>query len=466
MLPLRFIAVCPAGHVEDFPWDAWAHSEAKQGLSREGGCGKGSLYFYATKRGGLSGLIVSCGGCGRKRSLMGSTNPQGLKGLQCRGNRPWLGKDAAEICNAPPGRGGVRQMLALQRGASNLYFPEVASSILIPPYSSKIRQLISDRQIIEALESGLENGRIPTSAFRAVAKLHRVDARQLEEAYYARGGNSTDAGSSDETAFRHHEYFALLQERRERDDALSCRPRELSRYAAIVRNFFENVTLVEKLTETRALTSFSRIRPGASGGHNLSLAPVSWLPAFRVTGEGVFLTLNAERLRVFERAEGSRLAPLLERARAYNRSPLPVSSRLVLVHTLAHLLIKRLSFEAGYGASSIRERVYSSVEPSSQPMAGILLYTAAGDADGTLGGLVGLGAPGMLERAVAGALEDARWCASDPICAESKGQGPDSLNLAACHACALLPETSCEFQNRLLDRAAVTRYFEGGATRW
>ena len=88
-------------------------------------------------------------------------------------------------------------------------------------------------------------------------------------------------------------------------------------------------------------------------------------------------------------------------------------------------------------------------------MGGLLLYTAAGDADGTLGGLVGLGRPGMLERVIAGAIEDGRWCASDPICVESKGQGPDSLNLAACHACALLPETSCEFQNRILDRSAV-----------
>jgi hypothetical protein len=93
-------------------------------------------------------------------------------------------------------------------------------------------------------------------------------------------------------------------------------------------------------------------------------------------------------------------------------------------------------------------------------MAGILLYTAAGDADGTLGGLVGLGKPGNLERILLGALDDARWCASDPICRESDGQGPDGLNLAACHACALLPETSCEFQNRLLDRGVVEEFFK------
>jgi hypothetical protein len=35
------------------------------------------------------------------------------------------------------------------------------------------------------------------------------------------------------------------------------------------------------------------------------------------------------------------------------------------------------------------------------------------------------------------------------------GQGPDSCNLAACHGCALVPETACERFNRFLDRACV-----------
>ena len=64
-----------------------------------------------------------------------------------------------------------------------------------------------------------------------------------------------------------------------------------------------------------------------------------------------------------------------------------------------------------------------------------------------------------LEQIIVGALEDTRWCGSDPICIESKGQGVDSCNLAACHACVLLPETSCEFQNRTLDREAVIKFF-------
>jgi len=88
-------------------------------------------------------------------------------------------------------------------------------------------------------------------------------------------------------------------------------------------------------------------------------------------------------------------------------------------------------------------------------MAGILIYTAAGDAEGTMGGLVRMGRPGPLEPVIDRALSNARWCSADPVCAETAGQGPDSSNLAACHNCALVPETACEEFNRFLDRALV-----------
>ena len=87
-----------------------------------------------------------------------------------------------------------------------------------------------------------------------------------------------------------------------------------------------------------------------------------------------------------------------------------------------------------------------------------MIYTAAGDSEGTMGGLVRTGKPGKLELAFAAALERAHWCSADPVCMElgELGQGPKSMNLAACHACGLLPETSCESFNVFLDRGLVT----------
>ena len=59
------------------------------------------------------------------------------------------------------------------------------------------------------------------------------------------------------------------------------------------------------------------------------------------------------------------------------------------------------------------------------------------------------------------AISGARWCSTDPVCMDAgeNGQGPDSCNLAACHGCELLPETSCEEFNRFLDRGLVVGTF-------
>ena len=131
---------------------------------------------------------------------------------------------------------------------------------------------------------------------------------------------------------------------------------------------------------------------------------------------------------------------------------------MLLVHTLAHLLINQLTFESGYSSAALRERLYVADATESQPMAGLLIYTAAGDSEGTMGGLVRMASPGLLEHVLRNAIDGAGWCSADPICMElgaTGGQGPDSCNNAACHNCALVPETSCELFNRFLDRAMV-----------
>lgn len=245
----------------------------------------------------------------------------------------------------------------------------------------------------------------------------------------------------------------------------------MAAYHASIRDLFDSVIFVEKLAETRALTGFSRIEPPLpldtqQAGADLRLGHQRWLPAFRVHGEGIFLTLNRSRVEAWLSGGQTRLGVLEARFNSMmqelGRDPRVISPAFILAHTLAHLLIRQLSFECGYGTSSIRERVYCQHEGDAW-MCGILLYTAAGDVDGTMGGLVSQGRPGRLELIVENALESAAWCSSDPLCSESDGQGTDSLNLAACHACVLLPETSCEEGNRLLDRVGVLEYGRGGS---
>ena len=66
-----------------------------------------------------------------------------------------------------------------------------------------------------------------------------------------------------------------------------------------------------------------------------------------------------------------------------------------------------------------------------------------------------LAAPERFLRLLTAAYEAAQWCSLDPVCGEQEGHGPGLLNRAACHACALLPETSCLYENVLLDRALI-----------
>ena len=221
------------------------------------------------------------------------------------------------------------------------------------------------------------------------------------------------------------------------------------------------------MRETRAFVGFSRWLP--EDGKSLEVKKdfiklgktINWLPAIVVKGEGVFFEFNKKRL-----IEWSSKDDVVRRAKQlsynYNNERLNrgqakrnIHPNFILIHTFAHLVINQFSYECGYGSSALRERIYCNLESMEEIMNGLLIYTASGDSEGSLGGLVRQGKPGNLETIVYNAIENARWCSSDPICIDSHGQGPNSCNLAACHNCALLPETCCEESNMLLDRVML-----------
>jgi hypothetical protein len=181
-----------------------------------------------------------------------------------------------------------------------------------------------------------------------------------------------------------------------------------------------------------------------------------------VRGEGIFVEFDRERLRTSVSevpAIRERIAELDARYNArrvtQGLAPRPISPQFVLLHTFAHVLINQLAYECGYGSASLRERLYCDFADSANPMCGVLIYTASGDSEGSMGGLVRQAQAGTFENIVLRAIRRAAWCSSDPVCIESSGQGADNSNLAACHGCCLLPETSCEEGNRLLDRALL-----------
>jgi hypothetical protein len=460
MVPVRFVMACNHGHVVDFPWIEWAHSsKGKKIKKRTEVCDSPKLRLRVTGRSGLTGLSVKCENCGTGRSLAGATGPKTFIDFGCGGERPWLGPEAKEDCKS-----GVPPRVT-HRGATNIYFPKVISSILIPPYSTHVRRIISRPKNWSLINNSVDaDGNINEEQVESLSKFWEIEFDDLLTAIRDKLSGETRQSDQTEDEYRHEEYKAFkVGKNRKTTDDLNVNPQDLSTYDQDIARYFETIILVEKLTETRVLTGFTRINPPDSGNvtatrtASLSKQQKGWLPAVRGYGEGIFFTIKQSILD-----EWSKNDIVLKRVEKLNNrqnkirtnqgyAPREIVPAFVLLHSLAHILINRLSFNCGYGSSSLRERIYCRQE-GERKMAGVLIYTSASDSEGTLGGLVRQGQHGRFESVLRQALLDALNCSSDPLCIESEGQGADALNLAACHACALLPETSCEEGNRLLDR--------------
>lgn len=487
IVQVPFVAMCDAGHIQDFPWVEWVYATASPPENLP------PMRLVSTGGMTLAGQKVKVDG-GPERTLSGITNatPDGtdtdLSRLLdsskapylCPGHRPWLGTEEGFGCGRPL-RGSLRS-------AANVYFAQIHNSIYLPRSEDttvdEVISLLEQPPLSTFLTIFSGAGGAPTPTHLRQLFQERVSPftdRQLEQAITAMYDDSErqqrqPAIDDAETGFRRQEYDVLVAAAD--SDQLVLKPADLKQYLPDFSRFFSHITLVHKLRETRALTGFTRVfadtdRDLASQQGMLRLNPPNemWLPAYKVFGEGLFLTLDEQRLRQWEALScvQDRVAPLVARYLAIRQArhlrERQISARYVLLHTLSHLLINRLTFECGYSSAALRERLYVS-ENSSAPMAGVLIYTAAGDAEGTLGGLVRMGKPGRLEHLLNRALTVAQWCSADPVCMEmgqSGGQGPDSLNLAACHGCCLVPETACEEFNRLLDRGLVIGSFNNTA---
>lgn len=475
-----FVAMCAAGHLQDFPWREWVHKDSNPQCT-------GKLTLKGTGGASLSSQLVSCE-CGKQRSLAGITTAQvdgdttlttsldanGARFL-CKGLRPWLGSDLPSGCGLPL-RGSLKN-------AGNVYYGQSTSAIYLPRESAAVPTKLLEylmnpgpAAILRFMDLGDPILRILRTKYRE--ELREFSDSQIEKSLEIILNSRKNATDSEETAdtsdteedFRQHEFRVLRVSKDEED--LVIKPISLDELSPDIGRFFSTITLVERLRETRVFTGFTRVYP--ENGQTLwdrkrllfanpPRGRESWLPAYVVHGEGIFLELNEEAISAWERRPSimrryeflaSRFEGVQELRKLRERV---ISPRFVLVHTLAHLLITRLTFECGYSSASLKERLYVS-DHSGNPMAGLLIYTADGDADGTMGGLVRMGKPSYFEPVFRRAIENAAWCSADPVCMEAGGQGgqgPDALNLAACHACSLLPETACEEFNRFLDRAAI-----------
>lgn len=385
----------------------------------------------------------------------------------CRGRHPHLQQFDANGCH--------EQARAMLLGASNQWFPVTESVLSLPVSPDPLSQLVVDlwgelQKVVsrEVLEYALAmNARL--------RPLAPYDIDRVWDAIEAQRSKAGDAGGEEAPDLRGPEWVLFADPSKapqSRDFRLVDAGVPSGREARV-----ERVVQAERLREVVALWGFTRVDGPDSGvGSDVAdprVAPLSrdrkpaWVPAAEVRGEGLFIQLPEQAVSNWvSRVAGSPAMEALreshKRWRA-NHQQDPATGwpgeRYVLVHSLAHCLLNELALECGYSAASIRERIYArDAEQDGGPMAGFLLYTAAPDSEGTLGGLVNLGKPDTFGRIIATALERAALCSADPFCAEYlPAENEDVLHNASCHACLFVPETSCERGNRYLDRSQLVQ---------
>ena len=449
VVPVRFIVVCENGHLDEFPWDWWVKHDATcpQPPKRP----RRELQLKGSATAGLAGLILTCLGCGASRSMEGCFGPDAIPG-QCHGRRPWLGIDANEPCAQTP--------RVVQRGASNIYFSAVESALDIPPWSDDLQKKIGVRWAMLERAEGKDARKVLIDAMRLdqVTGIEKDELASVIEDRVLRL-------QSPERNLRWEEYEQFVRhtnpfgEHTEFEIRPAAAPPEL-------RGWLEAVTRATRLREVRALKGFTRVFPPSSTEDprvaSISVEKHDWLPAVENRGEGIFIQLRSDRVGEWESREAvvqhvQTIRENYEQAWAERGRPgtpqQAISARLLLVHSLAHALIRQLSLTCGYGSASLRERLY--VGTDEWDMAGLLIFTSSPDADGTLGGLARQGLAGNIVRVIEECLTSMMWCSSDPLCIDGAHSTSEPANGAACHSCLLISETSCEQFNAFLDRALL-----------
>lgn len=456
-VPARFTLACDRGHIDDFPWLYYVHG----GFEPEDSGHTLRLTEQGTT-GEAANLIIECS-CKARMSMAQAFGQAASKRLPaCRGRHPHLA--AFEPCG--------EQTRTLGLGATNAWFAMRLRVFSLPRGDDEIAQRVADNwETLRVLTD------VPEAAARQLltglscwAEIEEFGADAVWKAIVEHSGSAEDDDiDADDLATPEWEAFTSPQ-----TITLPDFTTKREKPPAAARSWLSDVTLVPRLREVSALYGFTRIdapewdvtATDEDRVVRISRDAPTWVPCAHTRGEGIFLRFDETVLSEWEKRPDVRerrrtLVAAHEAWRTDRRMP-PVGfpgMRYVLLHTFAHAMIRELALECGYSASGIAERIYAN--SGENPMAGVLLYTAAPDSEGTLGGLVSLGQRDRLGALIEQALEAMRLCSSDPLCAEHNPLDRHVLYGAACHACLFASETSCERGNHYLDRRLLVETVAG-----
>jgi len=392
----------------------------------------------------------------------------------CSGYFPEEGR--AEACG--------EEASVVLRSATSLRIAEVVTSITIPPPALRIHTLLSQPAIGRGLLSLASSGQDPKGNLlnnlrtistslpdqidpATIDEIERIPADEVAQAIRELLA-APDVSKSIEQV--KEEEFAALQDAAERGYPLrpSAGPLfevDLNTVTRLAHHsgLSFRITPVKRLTVVMVQRGYRRpVRgPTYSDGRPIPLIETfyekdrrRWYPGVKLQGEGIFVDLpscfpcfDERRAKLWLDLE-SRMSGT---SQGYLCHPL-----FVWWHTLSHRIINALSIDSGYSSAAIRERVYFRYGSGTQnPSGGVLLYTSQQGGDGSLGGLIALCEPNEFRHVMAAAERNINACSNDPLCS----QHLERNNGAACYACLLISETSCEFHNTYLDRLLLAQSF-------
>lgn len=446
----RFVVICDNGHIEDFPYSWWVHrnkdcSSGKQNPRIE--------MFNIDNKSDVDSLVLKCVDCGKTKLLKTAFTDyafQGENSYRCSGNHPHLhNKNKNPNCDAV--------LKTRLRTSTGVYFPVTRNALSIPPWSKKAVQIIQQEyNVLEFMPK--ENALLYLEKNIMLKAPKNISLENLKSAYELVIGEKGNTQKSQEDIF-YDEYVVLKSGDVDADEEYSAKSVNIP---IDFQSYFKKVVAVDKLTVIDALCGFTRGKPLESSNIlSERIVPLSenhknWLPAIKLLGEAVFIEFNENSLKKWSDYVDDKYEKMKNSLNDTYYENSKFSNQYIFLHTFSHLLIRQLADVCGYNSATLKERIYSTFENNSNKMNGILIYLTSSDCEGSLGGLINaIDDVSLFENILKQTLKNALWCSGDPLCVNSEQQGNNSLNYSACHDCVLLPETSCEFRNILLDRVSV-----------
>lgn len=485
---VRFAMTCPDGHLEDLPWEYWptyaeddnsdnltipdSDNDEAANIGRikldysnpNGCCDKPDLRYRVSRENSeLSGIRILCKNPQCKKGKSG----RNLKGVfnfkkKCFGKRYWLGPGGnSENCHAGDIDPRLKnaEMKVVIKSSNSVYYTNTVSSIYIP-----VKQVDIDNKVRVMIDNLLSSGQTPQQIADILFMANKIKKEDTLKFI-----KPDETNQVTEKEYRKEEYDFMLGHDKPYFEIPYLKFSKISVEDHL--DGFSSLIRLERMKQTTVQVSFTRQEPldddailikdedtteYAVKRQSTSVNNVNTtiLPGVESYGEGILFIFDDDRIktwaeneRVKERTRSIRDNTRISERKYLRNKSSQIIPAFILIHTLAHLLIKELEYICGYPAASLKERLYVG-----ENMNGFMIMAIEGSA-GSLGGLVSQSDDlKNLNAIIKSALKRAQDCSTDPVCYYSEGQGVNNLNLAACHSCCLLPEISCEEFNVFLDR--------------